>query len=87
MAREQQKTTAIGAFGFLIYWLAGQSEKSVNLWLDKRRPTPLTGLGKTRIVVVLDVMICNDLILDYIIFPHHILITRSGRFEELQREK
>lgn len=86
MSREQQKTTQIGAFGFLIYWLAGQPEKSANLWLDDRRPIPLSELSKARIASVLEVMICNNLILDYIIFPHHILITSSTRFEELRNE-
>jgi len=83
MSRDQQKTTQIGAFGYLIFWLAEQSEISANLWLDGRRPAPL---GKARIAAVLDVMICNDLILDYIIFPHHILITSSARFEELRHD-
>ena len=86
MSPALQKTSQIGAFGYLIFWLAEQSEKSANLWLDDRRPAPLDGLSKTRISDVLEVMIHNDLILDYIIFPHHILITSSERFEELRHE-
>lgn len=86
MSPALQKTSQIGAFGYLIFWLAEQSEKSANLWLDGRRPAPLDGLSKTRISDVLEVMIHNDLIIDYIIFPHHILITSSARFEELRHE-
>jgi hypothetical protein len=85
MAPASQTTSQIGAFGYLIFWLAEQSEKSANLWLDGRRPAPLYGLSKTRISDVLEVMIHNDLILDYIIFPRHILVTSSTRFQELRR--
>lgn len=86
MASAPQKTTQIGVFGFLIFWLAEQPEKSTNLWLDKRRPAPLIGLCKDRIAAALDVMICNDLIIDYVIFPRHILVTRSARFEKLRHD-
>lgn len=86
MAPVPQKTSQIGAFGFLIFWLAEQSEKSANLWLDNRRPAPLAKLSRSRIASILEVMIENDLIHDYVIFPYHILITRSARFEELRHE-
>lgn len=86
MAPVPQKTSQIGAFGFLIFWLAEQSEKSANLWLDDRRPAPLAKLSKARITSILEVMTQNDLIVDFVIFPHHILITSSARFEELRHE-
>ena len=85
MAPVPQKTSQIGAFGFLIYWLAEQPEKSANLWLDNRRPTPLAKLSKARIASILEVLIQNDLVHDYVIFPAHILVTSSARFEGLRR--
>lgn len=85
MAPVLQKTTQIGALGYLIFWLAEQSEISANLWLDNRRPAPLVKLSKARIASVLEVMIQNDLIVDFVIFPRHILVTSSTRFQELRR--